>query len=458
MSRVALHRSRPLRVAAAAAALAVLAAACQGSRDNGGSTSTGPAGTGSTPGSTGIVDATGCPGNPTEGVSGTTIKLGTSLPQSGIYSGFSEILAGEKAYFGYLNKELGGVEVAGKKYQIELVAKDDGYDAQRTATNVQQLINDDKVFGLFNVVGTKNNLAVRKLVNDTCVPSLLAATGSPAWGNPAYPWVLGTFLVPYPLEAKAFVDYLKANKPNAKVAILRASDDFGRAYSDTFKSLVKGTRITVTREATYNPEAPSTKSQVTSLASSGADTLLLGATLLACPQALNDVRASNWSPLVYMSGTCTSKTLLNAAGAAAEGVISVAPLLDPANPANASVAAMRLYKQKAPLYGAASDQLDNGIVAYGWSAAAMVAEILRRSPKLDRVTVMNTARTLSGVSGIGLMPDGATFNVSADDRFLGETFNLVRYSASNGYSTVLGGLIDEDGKTAGYTPAALING
>ena len=40
---------------------------------------------------------------------------------------------------------------------------------------------------------------------------------------------------------KAFSDYLKTEKPEATVAILRASDDFGRAYSETFRSLVDGT-------------------------------------------------------------------------------------------------------------------------------------------------------------------------------------------------------------------------
>ena len=39
-----------------------------------------------------IVDASDCPGDETAGIDGDTIKLGTSLPQSGLYSAFSEIL------------------------------------------------------------------------------------------------------------------------------------------------------------------------------------------------------------------------------------------------------------------------------------------------------------------------------------------------------------------------------
>ena len=65
-------------------------------------------------------------------ITGDTIKIGTSLPQSGIYAAFSAILNGEQAYFDYINDAKGGVEIAGKKYKIELVAKDDAYDAPRT--------------------------------------------------------------------------------------------------------------------------------------------------------------------------------------------------------------------------------------------------------------------------------------------------------------------------------------
>ena len=119
-------------------------------------------------------------------MSGNTITIGTSLPESGIYSAFKAILHGEKAYFQYINA-IGGVTVAGKKYQIKLVDKDDAYDATQTVTNVQSLISDTKVFALFNVVGTKNNLAIRNTVNTDCVPDLLSRRGRDPVGQHEVP-------------------------------------------------------------------------------------------------------------------------------------------------------------------------------------------------------------------------------------------------------------------------------
>jgi hypothetical protein len=71
---------------------------------------------------------------------------------------------------------------------------------------------------------------------------------------------------------------------------------------------------------------------------------------------------------------------------------------------------------------------------------------------------MESARTLSDVSEVGLMVPGAVFNVSADDWFLGETFNLVQYSFAKGYFEVLDGPLEFDGQTAVITPPDLING
>jgi branched-chain amino acid transport system substrate-binding protein len=450
-----LPRFRPVRVVALGAALALLVAACGSGRSNSGGT-TNTTGLGGATGTTTIIDPSQCDSSTlTQGITGNTIKIGTSLPLSGQYSPFSAILHGESAYFSYINS-LGGVTVAGKKYQIKLVSKDDAYDASRTSTNVDTLLNSDKVFALFNVVGTKNNLGVRETVNSDCVPDLLIASGAVQWGNPKYPWMLGSELVPYPLEMRVFVDYLLKNKPAAKIALLYANDDFGQSYQQTLEQLVKGTTLSIVKEQSYNAEGSDVKTQVTDLAATKADTFVLGGTLLACPNALTAAHDAGWKPLIYMSGTCVSKLLFNLGGDGADGVLSVTPLLDPASPSNAANPAMQLYMQQVKKYFPAEDRGD-GIVAYGWSTAAILQKILEASPKLDRVSVMETARTLKGISGVGLQLPGSTFDTSKTDWFLGETFQLIKYNKAAGHTETIGPITDLDGKTAALSPPKLLN-
>jgi branched-chain amino acid transport system substrate-binding protein len=459
-----LAKAKRLRFLSLALVLVLVVAACGDGRDDDEGADDGdgteePTGTtGGGDAAAGLIDAADCPGDPTTGIEGNTIKIGTSLPQSGPYSGFSQILRGEQAYFQYLNEELGGVEIDGEKYTIELIAEDDQYAADQTVTNVNKLINDDRVFALFNVVGTKNNLAIRDLVSENCVPNLFAATGSPAWGNKEYPWILGTPLVPYPAEMYALVEYLKENQPAATIAILHANDDFGRSYAETLEALVEGTDLEIVATQAYDAEGFDVATQVTNLAASDADVFVIGATLLACPNALNEVGGSGWDPLIYMSGTCTSKTLVAGAGANAEGVISVAPIMDPSDPQYADNEAMVLYKEKVAQYGGADADPTNGIVAYGWSVAALLAETLQRvDAELTRESVMETARTLSDVSGIALQLPGTSWGVDAEDWFLGEQFNLVQYSVADGYFSPIGELISVEGRTAEITPESLVN-
>src|SRR6476660_6266259 len=352
---------------------ALIAAACSGNRSTAKPSTTEP--TNSGPSSTSVVDTSSCPTqNDTTGVSGDTITIGTSVAQSGTYAAFSAILDGEQAYINYTNAK-GGVTVAGKQYKIKLVAKDDAYVASRTVTNVNSLLNDDHVFALLNVVGTKNNLAIRDLVNRECVPDLFAARGATQWGNHKYPWLIGSELVPYPLEVKRFVEYLKATKPDATIAVLKADDDFGQSYADTLTQLVKGTNLKIVKTEQYDSTGAEVKTQVNTLANTKADVFFLGGALLACPAALSAAAAAGWHPITYMSGTCVSKVLFSVAGPAADKVFSVTPLLDPADPKNANDPAMKLYKAQVAKYKPKADLLD-GIVGYGWTTGALLVRTL----------------------------------------------------------------------------------
>ncbi|MFM8238220.1 MAG: ABC transporter substrate-binding protein [Actinomycetota bacterium] len=454
------RRSARAGVLVLAIVLALVAAACSGGSDDagggGGSPTTASGGSGDGYQDINPDDCDVDPESVT--IEGDTIKLGTSIPQSGLYSAFQEILRGEQAYIEYVNTEKGGFDVGGKKYKVELIAKDDAYEASRTVTNVQSLITSDEVFGLFDVVGTKNNLAIRDNVNDACIPGLFAATGSPAWGNKNYPWIIGTFLVPYPDEMKALVDYLKENQPAATIAVLRANDDFGKAYSESLAKLVEGTDLRIVKEEVYDPESPDTKSQVTSLAATKADVFVVGATLLACPDALKNAQAAGWTRKVtYMSGTCTSKTLMAIAGDSAGDVYSVAPLMDPNNPEYAEQPGMKLYKEKVKQYEPEAD-VTNGIVAYGWTVGALLERTLADAKSGDRLGVMEAARNLTDVKGLALQLPGISWSVGADDWFLGEQFSMVQYQLADQYFSTVGPLVKLDGETAEITPPALIDG
>ncbi len=452
-------RGRRVKLVAALTALALLGSACS-SRDDDDEASTGggAAETGES-----SIDTADCVSDPTAEIEGDTIKIVSSFPQSGLTAAFSEIARGWKAYFDKVNAD-GGVEIAGKTYQIEYEDQDDQYNAAETSGNIDEMVGPegDGAFAVFSVVGTANNLAIRDTLGELCVPNVFAATGSPAWGNPDYPWTIGSTLAPYTLEGYMFAQLLEQENPSAKVAMLVQDDDFGAAYEEGFRSAIEGTDIEVVAVEKYSTGASEVSAQITTLAASGADAFFDGGTLLACPDALTKAAAAGWEPLTWVSGTCTSDTLMGLAGEAAAGVYSGANLKDPLNPDWDDDPAMVEYLETIQQYQPDGFRPTNAIVGYGYTQAAVFVEALEAAEAPTRLAVMESLHNLDGITDTGLLLPGVSVTTSADDPYMGESLQLLQYEftgeGARNHFVPQGELVDFEGQTAELTPEDLING
>ena len=457
-----MKRIRAVRFVSVLMVPVLFVAACSQRDDDDAGTGGGNSGGGG--GGDSTIDTADCGIDPTTEIEGDTIKLVSSFPQSGVTAAFSEIANGWKSYFEMVNDE-GGVKIGDKSFQLAWEDKDDEYDATKTAANIQELLgtNTENAFAAFSVVGTSNNIAIRNDMGDDCVPDIFAATGSPAWGNPDYPWLIGSTLPPYSLESYVFAELLKDQKPDAKVAMLIQNDDFGAGYQDSFEKAIEGTDIELVKVESYPPGATSDVSaQVTSLAGSGADVFFDGATLIPCPDALTKATQAGWErEITWVSGTCISKTLMGLAGENAAGVYSISNIKDPLNPDFADDEAMQLYREKVGQYSPDAD-VENGIVAYGWTQAAVFVEALKQADAPTRLAVMESVRSLDVGDDVGLLSSGTGVTTDGEaDPYMGERFDLVQYDfqgpdAQNHFTVVQD--YDYEGQTADLTPEALVTG
>ncbi len=195
----------------------------------------------------------------------------------------------------------------------------------------------------------------------------------------------------------------------------------------------------------YNPSDPDVKSQITTLSQSGADTALLAASALKCAQALNAIQETGWQPTSYISGTCTSKTVVGLANPGANnGVLSSIYLKDPVDPEWANDQAVQQLKQLGPQYGLSDSDLTDGIVSYGWSMGQLMVETLKRSPELTRQSVMETAYSLQNVDLPLLLP-GITVNTNGTtDPFPIEQLQIGQYNGQ--YWQLQGNVISFEGQ------------
>lgn len=257
------------------------------------------------------------------------IRLGSSAPQSGNYAAFAAINQGAQAYFKALN-EAGGID----GYTIELKTVDDAYEPSRTTTNVTELVESDGVFGIFAVVGTPNNVAVRDYLNDECIPQMFATTGSTEWAKLAeYPWTTGA-ITPYPTEAATYAAHLDETHPDgATIAVLGINNDFGTSYLAGLEAAVEGTNHEIVATETVEAAAPSVTNELTTLAASQADVLMGFISGALCPQTMVGVSRSSWEPQMYLSNTCSSiASFFAPVDPAGEGVMMASYRYDPADP------------------------------------------------------------------------------------------------------------------------------
>ena len=122
------------------------------------------------------------------GITKTSVKIGGHTPLTGPAApGYSEIAPAAKAFFAYVNAQ-GGVN--GRK--INYIYRDDGYNPTKTVSVVRQLVLQDKVFAIFNGLGTPTHTKVVDYLNTSKVPDLFVASGCPCWDDAAsHPYTFG---------------------------------------------------------------------------------------------------------------------------------------------------------------------------------------------------------------------------------------------------------------------------
>ena len=106
------------------------------------------------------------------GVTDKEIKLGHTNPYSGPLSAYGTIGKAIEAYWKMVNDN-GGIN--GRR--INFITYDDGFVPPKTVEMVRKLVEDDKVFAIFQLLGTPTNTVVQKYLNQKKVPQLFVATG-----------------------------------------------------------------------------------------------------------------------------------------------------------------------------------------------------------------------------------------------------------------------------------------
>jgi branched-chain amino acid transport system substrate-binding protein len=331
----------------------------------------------------------------TPGVSATEIKLGSSVPLSGEASVAGNVARGADAYFKYVNAK-GGVN--GRK--ITLTYLDDGYDPARAVTNTLRLVQQEQVFAMFSSLGTSNNLAVRKQLNDLKVPQLFVNSGATTFGRDykQYPWTIG-FIPPYSEEGAIYGQYVARNIKKAKIAVLYQDDDYGRDLLAGLKRGLGARAKSIVARVGYDPTSTDVQPQVTQLKASKANVFMIFAFGKFSLQAFNAVSRLNWKPQIFVNDVSSASGLMAIVPQkAANGAISIVFGKDPASPEWRKDKGIKLFQSILKQYGdnIGSRDLKDGYYTAGMAEAYTMVDTLKKAGKnLTRDSVMRAATHLN---------------------------------------------------------------
>ena len=196
------------------------------------------------------------------GISASEIKIGSTQPLTGKAApGYSEIAPAANAYFQYVNAHGG---VFGRKITYDY--QDDGYNPTNTSSVTRKLVLEDKVFAVFNALGTPTHLAVVDYLNTEKVPDLFVASGCNCWNDPStHPYTFG-WQTDYTIEGKILGQYINQSLSGKKVGYFYQNDEFGL---DGVKGLDQQLSSVASRQS-YVTANTDLASQISALQASGA--------------------------------------------------------------------------------------------------------------------------------------------------------------------------------------------
>jgi branched-chain amino acid transport system substrate-binding protein len=374
------------------------------------------------------------------GITPKTILLGGTTPLTGLASPYSSISKGAEAYFKYVNAR-GGVNGRMILYKV----LDDGYNSAQTLTVTRQLVEQDKVFAIFNALGTENNLAVRPYLNQAKVPQLFVGSGGTTFGRDydQFPDTIG-FQPTYQSEGWVYGKYLAHMAPGATIAVLFQKDDYGKDLLIGLKRGLQRSKAKVIAAQPYDPlTSADVSAQMAKLKASGADTLAIFATSAFVAQAYSAAAKLGWKPKhVINNSVGASSTTMAAASDGGRnklvaGTISIAYLKDPNDAQWAKDKGMKLYRQILARYAPGEDPADAQHV-YGMAVAWTAVEALRKvGATLTREALLQVLDKLNLTGNPFLLP-GIAVKTAAKDHYPIEQMLLQRWQ--NGAWKQFGGL------------------
>ncbi|MBU0986509.1 MAG: ABC transporter substrate-binding protein [Proteobacteria bacterium] len=250
------------------------------------------------------------------GVTTNSITFGSSLALGG-HAGYlgTQTLHGALSFINHVNEQ-GGIH--GR--MIKVIAYDDRYDPPQCIKNTGQLINEDKVFGLFCYVGTPTSVEIISIVEKAKIPLLGLFTGAHALREPFKRYIINVRASYYEETAAAvrhFVEVLGLKK----IGVFYQDDAYGLDGLQGAKLALKNYGLTPVAKGSFIRGTMDVEKALNKIAASGTEAVVMIGTYDPCAKFIKSARAKGFNPIFHNVSFVGADELARKLGPDGEGVI-----------------------------------------------------------------------------------------------------------------------------------------
>lgn len=197
----------------------------------------------------------GCAAQPTPLPSTTAptriLMLGTLGPETGFAAPWHMPEARNTILWAEEVNAVGGLEVGGEKYKVEVIREDDKLDPTQSRAAAEKLVNRDKINILLGPLGLACVRATVPMLTDNNIVNISASSGpaiGPQWPH-AFRWITG-----FEVRIPATFEFARKKLPNIKsIAIFNPRNENGLSDQSISAAIAKEYKWNVVYNEVFEP-------------------------------------------------------------------------------------------------------------------------------------------------------------------------------------------------------------
>jgi branched-chain amino acid transport system substrate-binding protein len=301
-----------------------------------------------------------------------------------------------KLYVEDLNKNGG---ILGR--QVELVLYDDAGDANKARTFATRLVEEDKVAAVVGGTSTGSTLAMAPVFEEAKIP-MISLAGGIEIVEPVKPFV---FKMPHTdkIACQKIYEDMKA-RGIAKIGLISGTGGFGKSMRNQCLKVAPDYGITVVADESYAASDSDMTPQLTKIRGAEGLQAVLNCDFGQGPAIVTRNFAQLSIPVpLYQSHGVGSKSYIQLAGAAADGVRLPAPALlvaDQLPPVHEQKNAVMTYKK---FYEAGTSQPVSTFGGYAYDGLMIMVAAIKAANSTDSVKIRDAVEATKahvGVTGV----------------------------------------------------------